>query len=113
MNREIKLEEVDESIKEALKNFAEIISTTIYNIDILYELLFAAVKYPTLILTKDENGNVIDVELKMPKLDQDFLNEYAKFVFDVKDNTRKSEVITPNEINRLCEQKIEEMLKVN
>lgn len=102
---------IDEKVKEALLHLAESISTAIYNIDILYELIYAIVKYPTLVLTKDENGNIIDVELKMPKIDQELLQKYAAYVFDLKDTTKNSKVIEQKEILTMLDKKLEELIK--
>jgi len=110
---EEKTEEVNKKlimVDEVLTNFATVINDCSINLDIIYDLIFAIVKYSKISVSKDEDDNIIDIDLLIPNINQDFLNKFAQYVFDLKNGLKDSEMVTSEEIIKMTENKIKEML---
>lgn len=113
MSEELTLEERVKNIEEVLPNFATVISDCSINLDIVYDLLFAIVRHSKISIEKDEKGNITDIEFLMPNINQEFLTNFAQFVFDLKNSLKDSKVVTSEEIIKITENKIDEMLGGN
>lgn len=104
------LEERVKNIEEVLPNFATVINDCSINLDIIYDLIFAIVRHSKISVEKDEKGNITDMDLIMPNINQEFLTKFAQFVFDLKNGLKDSEVVTSEEIIKMTEDKMDKML---